>query len=210
MEGLGGQGVARCSPSEAHCSGLHPLSFLAHVHTFDPTQGLPSGLARFAPHPGPCHPLYTSLLLLHDGVSVWPLPEADGGAVCLVLAFERSCIGRALLDAPPVTGRGIHVAATCLPECCDMVRPQRLGPSQRPPMRSPSVGPWAPWQRTASVTLPHEAESWRQANTADHLQGKFATKPCGRRMQDAEKLEVWRKRMGVEPTIEGISPDHWI
>ena len=20
----------------------------------------------------------------------------------------------------------------------------------------------------------------------------------------------WRKRMGVEPTIEGVSPDHWI
>ena len=26
----------------------------------------------------------------------------------------------------------------------------------------------------------------------------------------AHFLGVWRKRMGVEPTIEGISPDHWI
>jgi hypothetical protein len=37
--------------------------------------------------------------LLHDAVEVFPLPDADGGAVCLVAALERGCISFTAINA---------------------------------------------------------------------------------------------------------------
>ena len=65
--GLSGQGVEQFGRSEALVSGLdHQLFFLDHVHEFDPNQRVLGCLERFEPQHGPCHPLDTSMILLHD------------------------------------------------------------------------------------------------------------------------------------------------
>ena len=67
--GLRSQGVEQFGRSEALVSGLHHhLSFLNHVHEFDPDQGVLGCLERFEPQHGPCYPLYTSMILLHHVV----------------------------------------------------------------------------------------------------------------------------------------------
>src|SRR5262244_1743399 len=72
--GLSSQGVEQFGRSEALVSGLHHhLSFLNHVHEFDPDQGVLGCLERFDPQHGPCHPLYTSMILLHHVVEVFHL-----------------------------------------------------------------------------------------------------------------------------------------
>jgi hypothetical protein len=64
--GLSSQGVEQFGRSEALVSSLHHhLSFLNHVHEFDPDQGVLGCLERFDPQHGPCHPLYTSMILLN-------------------------------------------------------------------------------------------------------------------------------------------------
>src|SRR5215510_11419638 len=66
--GLSSQGVEQFGRSEALVSDLHHhLSFLNHVHEFDPDQGVLRCLERFEPQHGPCHPLDTSMILLHHG-----------------------------------------------------------------------------------------------------------------------------------------------
>ena len=65
--GLSREGVEQFGRSEALVSGLHHhLSFLEHVHEFDPNQGVLGCLERFEPQHRPCHPLDTSMILLHD------------------------------------------------------------------------------------------------------------------------------------------------
>ena len=65
--GLRGQRVEQFGRGEALFPGLHDhLSFLDHVHEFDPDQGILGCVKRFKPQHGPCHPLYTSMVLLHD------------------------------------------------------------------------------------------------------------------------------------------------
>ena len=69
-KGLGSQGVEQFGRSEALCSGLHHhLSFLEHVHEFDPNQGVLGCIERFEPQHGPCHPLYTSMVLLNGMIT---------------------------------------------------------------------------------------------------------------------------------------------
>ena len=66
---LSSQGVEQFGRSEALVSGLHDhLSFLHHVHEFDPHQGVLSCVERFEPQHGPCHPLHCSMILLHNVV----------------------------------------------------------------------------------------------------------------------------------------------
>ena len=66
VEGLRGQGVEQFGRSEAFVSSLHyHLSFLDHVHEFDPDQGILGCVKRFKPQHGPCHPLDPSMALLH-------------------------------------------------------------------------------------------------------------------------------------------------
>src|SRR5262245_7793034 len=94
VEGLRGQGVEQCGRSEAFVSSLHDhLSFLDHVHEFDPDQSALSCLERFEPQHRPCHPLDCSMILLHDVVYVFHLTDADGGAVCLVVTLDAQFIG---------------------------------------------------------------------------------------------------------------------
>jgi hypothetical protein len=58
VEGLRGQGIELFSRSEAFFSGLHHhLSFLDHVHEFDPDQGALSCIKRFEPQ----HPRFKGL-----------------------------------------------------------------------------------------------------------------------------------------------------
>ena len=65
--GLGGQGVELFGRSEALVSGLdHQLSFLDHVHEFDPDERVLGCVKRFEPQHGPCHPLDGSMVLFHD------------------------------------------------------------------------------------------------------------------------------------------------
>src|SRR5262245_43972727 len=65
--GLGGQRVEQCGHSEALFPGLHDhLSFLDHVHEFDPDQGILGGVKRFKPQHRPCHALYCPMVLFHD------------------------------------------------------------------------------------------------------------------------------------------------
>ena len=69
VEGLGGQRVEQFGRSEAFTSKLdHQLFLLDHVHELDPNECVLGCLERFEPQHGPCHPLYTSMILLHDVV----------------------------------------------------------------------------------------------------------------------------------------------
>jgi hypothetical protein len=66
VEELSGQGVEQCGRSAALVSGLHPhLSFLNHVHEINPNERVLGCLERFKPQHGPCHPLYTSMILFN-------------------------------------------------------------------------------------------------------------------------------------------------
>jgi len=67
VEGLRGQGVEQFGRSEALCSGLHHhLSFLDHVHEFNPDQGVLGCVERFEPQHRPCHPLHPAMILFHN------------------------------------------------------------------------------------------------------------------------------------------------
>ena len=69
VEGLGGQGIELFSRSAAFFSSPHyHLSFLDHVHEFDPDQGALSCIKRFEPQHRPCHALDCSMVLFHDVV----------------------------------------------------------------------------------------------------------------------------------------------
>jgi hypothetical protein len=69
VEGLRGQGIELFSRSEAFFFSSHyHLSFLDHVHEFDPDQGALSCIKRFEPQHRPCHPLDGSMVLFHDVV----------------------------------------------------------------------------------------------------------------------------------------------
>ena len=61
--GLRGQGVESFGRSEALFSGLHnQLSFLEHVHEFDPNQSVLGCVERFKPQHWPGHALYGSMV----------------------------------------------------------------------------------------------------------------------------------------------------
>jgi len=96
---LGSQGVEQFGRSEPLVPGLeYHLFFPDHVHEFDSNQGVLSCIKRFEPQHGPCHPLYTSMILLHDVVEVFHLPDDDVGAVCLVVALDGGFIGVTAVD----------------------------------------------------------------------------------------------------------------
>jgi putative transposase len=65
--GLRGQRVEQFGRSAALFPGLNDhLSFLDHVHEFDPNQSILGCIKRFKPQHRPCHPLHCSMILLHD------------------------------------------------------------------------------------------------------------------------------------------------
>jgi hypothetical protein len=91
---LSGQGVEQFGRSAALVSGLHPqLSFLDHVHKLNPNECVLGCLERFKPQHGPCHPLYTSMILLHHIIQILHLADGDGRAVLRVIAFDGGFIG---------------------------------------------------------------------------------------------------------------------
>jgi hypothetical protein len=64
--GLSSQGVEQFGRSEAFVSGLHHhLSFLDHVHEFDPDQRVLGCLERFEPEHRPCEPFDGSMVLFY-------------------------------------------------------------------------------------------------------------------------------------------------
>ena len=66
---LRGQGIEQFGRSEVLVSLLdQQLPFLDHVHEFNPNECILGCLERFEPQHGPCHPLYTSMILLHHVV----------------------------------------------------------------------------------------------------------------------------------------------
>src|SRR5438132_1188560 len=98
-KGLGSQGVEQCGRSAALVSLLdHQLAFLDQVHEFDPDQRVLSRRKRREPQHGPGHPLDTSMILLHDRVEIFSLPDGDGRAVCLVVTCNRGFIGVTAVD----------------------------------------------------------------------------------------------------------------
>ena len=67
---LRGESVELFGRSEALVSLLnHQLFFPDHVHEFDSNQGVLSCIKRFEPQHGPCHPLYTSMVLLNGMIT---------------------------------------------------------------------------------------------------------------------------------------------
>src|SRR5262249_55719694 len=70
VKGLSSQGVEQFGRSEALFSSLHHhLSFLDHGHELNPNECVLSGLERFKPQHGSCHPLYASLILLNGVIT---------------------------------------------------------------------------------------------------------------------------------------------
>ncbi len=97
--GLSGEGVELFGRSEALVSGLdHQLFFLDHVHEFDPDERVLGCVKRFEPQHGPCHPLHSSMILLHDIVEILDLADGDRGAVLLIVALDGRFIGRTPVD----------------------------------------------------------------------------------------------------------------
>ena len=97
--GLSGQGVEQFGRSEALFSGLHHhLSFLDHVHEFDPDQGVLGCVERFEPQHRPCHPLHPAMILFHNVVEILDLADGDCGAVLLIIALDGRFIGRTPID----------------------------------------------------------------------------------------------------------------
>src|SRR5262249_20645743 len=96
---LGGQGVEQFGRSAPLGPGLeYPLSVLDHVHKFYSNQDVLRCITRIEPQHGPCHPLYTSMILLHDVVEVFPLTDDAVGAVRLIVALDGGCIGVTAVD----------------------------------------------------------------------------------------------------------------
>src|SRR5262252_163419 len=90
VKGLSSQGVEQLGRSEAFVFSLHDhLSFLDHVHELNPNECVLSGLERFKPQHGSCHPLYASMILLHNVVEILDLTDGDRGAVLSIVA--RAC-----------------------------------------------------------------------------------------------------------------------
>src|SRR5262245_53292189 len=97
--GLRGQRVEQFGRSEALFPGLNDhLSFLDHVHEFDPNQGILGCIKRLKPQHRPCHPLDTSMILLHNIIEILDLADSDRGAVLLVVALDGRFIGRAAVN----------------------------------------------------------------------------------------------------------------
>ena len=99
VRGLSGQGVELFGRSEALVSGLdHHLSFLDHVHEFDPNERVLRGLKRFEPEHGPCDPLHAAMILFHDIIEIFDLADGDRGAVLRIVALDGRFIGRTPVD----------------------------------------------------------------------------------------------------------------
>src|SRR5262249_13303956 len=99
VEGLRGQGVEQFGRSEALVSLLdYQLPFLDHVHELNPHQGVLGCLERFEPQHRPCHPLDTSMILLHNVVEILNLADGDRGAVLGIVALDSGFIGRTPVD----------------------------------------------------------------------------------------------------------------
>jgi hypothetical protein len=99
VEGLSGQGVEQFGRSEALGSLLnHQLPFLDHVHEFNPNECVLGCIERFDPQHGPCHPLYTSMILLHNVVEILDLTDGDRGAVFGIVALDGRFISRTPVD----------------------------------------------------------------------------------------------------------------
>ena len=80
MWGLGGEGVEQFGRSEPLVSLLdHQLPFLDHVHEFDTNQRVLGCRKRLETVHGTCDPLYASMVLFHDVVEVFHLPDDDVG-----------------------------------------------------------------------------------------------------------------------------------
>jgi hypothetical protein len=92
--GLRSEGVEQFGRSEALFPGLYDhLSFLDHVHEFDPDQSSLGCVKRFKPQHGPCHSLYCAMILLHDIIQIFHLPDGDVRAVLFVIALDGGFIG---------------------------------------------------------------------------------------------------------------------
>src|SRR5262252_7928925 len=99
VKGLSSQGVEQFGRSEAFVFSLHyHLSFLDHVHELNPNECVLSGLERFKPQHGSCHPLYASMILLHNVVEILDLTDGDRGAVLGIVALDGGFIGRTPVD----------------------------------------------------------------------------------------------------------------
>jgi hypothetical protein len=93
-EGLRGQAIELFSRSEAFISSLYDhLSFLDHVHEFDPDQSVLSCSKRFEPQHRPCHALYGSMVLFHNIIKVFYLADRDGRAILLIVTLDGGFIG---------------------------------------------------------------------------------------------------------------------
>jgi len=97
--GLSSQGVEQFSRSKAFVSGLHHhLSFLDHVHEFDPDQHVLGCLERFEPEHRPCDPFNGSMILFYHIIQVFDLTNGDGRPVLGVVAFDGGFIGVAAVN----------------------------------------------------------------------------------------------------------------
>jgi hypothetical protein len=88
---LRGQGVEQFGRSEPLFSGLHHhLSFLDHVHEFDPDQSILGCLERFESQHGPCHPLHGSMILLHHVIhSILKFFQVDNAGMLRMTSSAR-------------------------------------------------------------------------------------------------------------------------
>jgi hypothetical protein len=97
--GLCCEGVELFGHREALVSCLnHQLPFLEHVHELDPRQRRLCGLERFEPQHGTRHPFDRSMVLFHDIIQIFHLPDDDVGAVLLIVALDGRFIRPASIN----------------------------------------------------------------------------------------------------------------
>jgi len=80
----------------------HQLPFLEHVHELDPGQCRLCGLERFEPQHGTRYPFDRSMVLFHDIIQIFHLPDDDMGAVLLIVALDGRFIRPAPINPAPM------------------------------------------------------------------------------------------------------------
>jgi hypothetical protein len=72
---------------------VYQLSFLDHVHHFDPCQGTLCSPKRFEPEHGPGDPFDCAVVLFHDVVEMFDLTDFDRQLVLRVAALNGGGVG---------------------------------------------------------------------------------------------------------------------
>ena len=114
MEELSGQEVEQFGRSATLVSSLYPhLSFLDHVHEFNPDECALGCLKRLESEHGTRDPFDCSMVLFYDIIQVFHLPDGDVRAVLFVIALDGGFIRVTAVNRDGVRDLSFPKTQTC-------------------------------------------------------------------------------------------------